>query len=197
MIQTKQDLKAYLKMDRYALGIQNRKHPKLLLDYIFKFEVILRKHEFYHNAKENIFYKIMEKYYSMRHQQLGAKLGFDIPINVFGPGLRINHYGYIVVNGNARVGAWCDIHQGVNIGQNIGQGAPIIGDDVWICPGAKIFGDITIADGVAVGANAVVNKSIETENVTVAGVPAKIIKQTGNPWARALKYEKEFQSREE
>lgn len=187
MIKSKKDLEEYMEMDRKALGIQGNKRPRIFLDYIYKFEVILRKHEYYHNVCGKGFsHRLMEKYYSIRHQRLGAFLGFSIPINVFGPGLRINHYGYIVVNEMAKIGSWCDIHQGVNIGQNITGGAPQIGDNVWIGPGAKIFGEIQVADRVAIGANAVVNRSVIEEDVTVAGVPAGIKKKMGNPWIKML-----------
>ena len=37
--------------------------------------------------------------------------------------------------------------------------------------GSAVVGDITIADGVAIGANAVVTKSIDTPNITVGGIP--------------------------
>lgn len=37
--------------------------------------------------------------------------------------------------------------------------APKIGDNVYIGPGAVLFGDIEIADNCWIGANAVVNKS--------------------------------------
>ena len=66
----------------------------------------------------------------------------------------------------------------------------MLGDDVWICPGAKIFGNITIADGVAIGANAVVGKSVLEKDITVAGIPAKKVKDTGNPWKRSEYYER-------
>ena len=116
-----------------------------------------------------------------RHQSLGYLLGFDIPINVFGPGLRINHWGMIVVNGNARIGAFCDIHQGVNIGNHgNSDNVPEIGNNVWIGPGAKLFGKIHIADGCAIGANAVVNRSFNEPNKSVAGIPAKIVSDKGN-----------------
>ena len=61
-----------------------------------------------------------------------------------------------------------------NIGAYEG-GAPVIGDNVYIGPGAKIFGDITIGNNVSIGANAVVNRSFP-DNVIIAGVPAKVIK---------------------
>ena len=56
---------------------------------------------------------------------------------------------------------------------------------MWICPGAKIFGNIKIADGVAIGANAVVNKTVLQSDVTIAGIPARIVKNSGNPWKRS------------
>ena len=113
-------------------------------------------------------------------------MGWDIPINTFGPGLRINHFGLIVVNGNARIGAFCDIHQGVNIGQHgtSPEDVPTIGDNVWIGPGAKIFGRITIADECAIGANAVVNKSFDESNIAIAGIPAKKVADMGNMYIR-------------
>ena len=56
------------------------------------------------------------------------------------------------------------------------NGVPMIGNNVYIGPGAKLFGPITIGDNVTIGANAVVNRDIPS-NCVVAGVPAKIIKE--------------------
>ena len=76
----------------------------------------------------------------------------------------------------AKVGKNCRIQEGVNIGATNGSNlAPQIGDNVFIGTGAKIIGDITIADDVAIGANAVVVKSITERGCTYAGVPAKKI----------------------
>lgn len=44
-------------------------------------------------------------------------------------------------------------------------GVPVLGDNVYIGPGAKIFGKVQIADGCKVGANAVVNKSFLVKNL--------------------------------
>src|SRR5699024_2703000 len=106
------------------------------------------------------------------------KLGFSIPFNVFGPGLNIAHYGSIVVNGNARVGQNCRMHSATNIGETRGK-SPTIGDNCYIGPGAVISGDIKIGNNVAIGANAVVLKDVPS-NVTVAGIPAKIISNKGS-----------------
>ena len=98
---------------------------------------------------------------------------------MFGPGLAILHYGTIVVNSGARIGSNCRIHTGVNIGAQLGRGdeVPKIGHNCYIAPGAKIFGAIEIGDNTAVGANAVVNKSFPEGNVTIGGIPAKVISQ--------------------
>ena len=49
---------------------------------------------------------------------------------------------------------------------------------MYIGPGAKLYGKITIGNNVAIGANAVVNKSFGS-NITIAGIPAKIISNNG------------------
>ena len=57
-----------------------------------------------------------------------------------------------------------------------GGGYPEIGDNVIIYTGAKIIGNIKIGNNVIIGANSVVVSDIQ-DNVTVAGVPAKIVKE--------------------
>lgn len=80
------------------------------------------------------------------------------------------------MNAYAKVGENCNLQQGVNIGRNINnEDVPVIGNNVYIGPGAKIFGKIVIADNVVIGANSVVNKSVFEPGVVIAGVPAQII----------------------
>lgn len=173
-------------MDRIALDRQG-KRVKLFDDEIWKFEIFLRKHEYYTNCSKNIFQKCMKKYYGFRHYRMGLRLGFEIPCNVFGGGLRINHTGLIVVNKYAKIGEWCDIHQAVNVGQNIEPGSvPVIGNNVWIGPGAKIFGKIEIGDNTMIGAGAIVNKSFEEGNCRIAGNPARVISNEPNVYKRSL-----------
>lgn len=87
------------------------------------------------------------------------------------------------MSGKAKIGKNCRIHVCTNIGNAPSHGkdgTPTIGDNVYIGPGAKIFGPITIGDNVVIGANAVVNKSFPSD-CTIAGVPAKVIsKNTSN-----------------
>ena len=94
-----------------------------------------------------------------------------------GKGLYIGHYGGIVINPKTIMGENCNISQGVTIGQvnnGLKKGTPIIGDRVYIAPGAKIIGNIQIGSDVVIGANAVVVDDIAA-GVTVGGVPAKLI----------------------
>ena len=105
-------------------------------------------------------------------------IGIDISFNTtIGKGLYIGHFGGIVLNNEAIIGDFCNLSQGVTIGEGgRGQrrGTPVVGNRVYIGPGAKVFGRITIGNNVAIGANAVVNKDIP-DNAVVGGVPAKIL----------------------
>lgn len=175
MIQSKQDLKYYLKCDKIALD-KHTKRPRAVKDIIWKYQIIMRKCAYYANVRKDLFGKIMSKIYNFRFLRLGHRLGFSIAYNSFGPGLALVHYGCTVVNGAARIGENCRIHEGVTIGANATTPkVPRIGKNVYIASGAKIIGDVEIADGVVVGAGAVVVKSILEPNITVGGVPAKKI----------------------
>lgn len=184
MITSQEDLRYYLETDKRVYGI-TRRFPSIYGDWHWKFLIALRNEE-YHANNSGIWHRLCKKFWAMIHSHYGVKMGWDIPINTFGPGLKINHYGLIVVNDNARIGAFCDIHQGVNIGQHgpSESDVPEIGDNVWIGPGAKIFGNIKIASRCAIGANAVVNRSFTEENISIAGVPAKKVADTGNPYIK-------------
>ena len=183
MIQSKKDYKLYLKEDRISLGIQAGGFKSQLKELvaphvIWKFQKTLRKLEYYHNCKKDIFSKIYTLYLRYKFRKISLKLGFSIPINIFGPGLAIVHYGTIVINARTKVGKNCRMHACVNIGASGGQSeAPILGDNVYIAPGAKIYGNIKINNNIAIGANAVVNKSFEEDNILIAGNPAKKIKE--------------------
>lgn len=173
MIRSKNELSYYLKCDQIALGIK-RTRPRLFGDEIWKFQRLMRKLD-YHSFNNNIFRGGYNLYLRLKYRSLSMKLGFSIPYNVIGPGLAIVHYGTIVISTNARIGANCRIHTGVNIGANAGEEeAAVIGDNVYIGPGAKIVGAVTIGDNVCIGANAVVVSDVQS-SITVGGVPAKRI----------------------
>ena len=110
------------------------------------------------------------------------KYGIDIRFETkIDKGFYIGHYGGIVVNDGAIIGKNCNISHGVTIGRtsrgNIG--VPIIGDNVYIGPGAKIIGKIKIGNDVAIGANSVVTKDIP-DHAVVVGIPARVISMKGS-----------------
>lgn len=55
----------------------------------------------------------------------------------------------------------------------------MIGDNVYIGPGAILYGPIAIADNIAIGANALVNRSFVEPDITIAGVPARQVSSRG------------------
>jgi serine O-acetyltransferase len=183
MILSKSDYLQYLKQDKIALGIELKTSGQKLLNFvspnpIYVFQKRLRKAEYYKNTNPKGIRKLYYLYLRYLLKKSSIKCGFSIPENVFGPGLAIVHYGAIVVNGEARIGANCRIHSCTNIGASGGKKeAPIIGDNVYIAPGAKIYGKIKIASNSAIGANAVVNKSFDEKGILIAGNPAKKIKK--------------------
>lgn len=173
MIESRQDYLDYLEADRIAL---NRRHhwKHILFDDIWRFQRLMRRLEYINNCRNMA---PLRAWLAYRYRRQSIRLGFSIPINTFGPGLSIAHYGTIIINAGARVGANCRLHACVNIGTEAGKSdsAPIIGDNCYIGPGAKIFGKIVIGSHVAIGANAVVNKSFPEGGATLGGVPAKVI----------------------
>jgi len=117
----------------------------------------------------------------LRH--LRYKLGISISRETrIGSGFYIGHFGGIIVNGGCEIGKNCNISQEVTLGQaNRGKnkGYPILGDNVYIGPGAKIIGAVRIGNNVAIGSNCVVTKDIP-DNSVVVGIPGKVISQEGS-----------------
>lgn len=96
----------------------------------------------------------------------------------------------IAVNSGLSIGDNCALAWGLTIidsdyhhlesvdGKTGKISAPIsIGNDVWIGCNTTILKGVRLANGVVVAANSVVNKSIEEENVLVAGNPATVVKR--------------------
>jgi serine O-acetyltransferase len=104
------------------------------------------------------------------------------PQAIIGAGLYVGHFGQVIVNGNAVLGSNVNLSQGVTIGvggRGERRGTPVIGDRVYIGPGAKLFGPVTVGNDVAVGANAVVTRDVANRAV-VGGAPAKVINHQGS-----------------
>ncbi|MES2901043.1 MAG: serine O-acetyltransferase [Pseudomonadota bacterium] len=119
----------------------------------------------------------------LMHRRLRFKFGISIPYTTqIGPGFYIGHFGGIVVNEAARIGRNCNISHGVTIGQtNRGerQGVPVIGEGVYLGPGAVVVGAIRIGNGSAIGANSVVTRDL-CDNAVAVGNPARVISTKGS-----------------
>jgi serine O-acetyltransferase len=111
------------------------------------------------------------------------RYGIDISRDAqIGSGLYIGHFGGIFVNQDVVIGDNCNISQGVTLGrQNRGErvGCPVIGNNVYIAPGAKVIGRIEIGDHAAIGANAVVVHDVAS-HTSVGGIPARPISDSGS-----------------
>jgi serine O-acetyltransferase len=114
----------------------------------------------------------------LNHVLTGCDIAHQASI---GPGLVLYHPTGVVIGPACRIGARARIMQGATIGSDavvVGEaaaGSPAIGDDVFVGPGAAIFGPVTLGDRVLVGANAVVNSSFGSD-VVVAGAPARVVR---------------------
>ena len=142
--------------------------------YINRYLKFLRQEEKYTFTKPC---KILAFWYRGRKNRLGSKLGFIISAGCFDEGLTLWHYGSVIVNPKARIGKNCQIHGNCCIGnlRPDSQDSPVIGDDVDIGQGAQILGSIQIADGIKIGAGAVVIKDVLTPGVTVVGIPGRVV----------------------
>lgn len=109
------------------------------------------------------------------------KFGYDISYGIdIGPGLMLCHFGGVVVTAS-KIGKNATISHGCTIGMRIKEGKkifPVIGDALYMAPGSKIVGDVTIGDNVAIGTNAVVLTSM-TDNSIAVGIPAKAVSYSG------------------
>lgn len=169
MIKSKKELKFCINAD-YMMNRGYFKEPilkKLMAaiypDWIMKYLVALRKAEFYSNRGG-----VLKYYYKSKVHKLGMKLGFTISENVFGYGLVIPHYGTIVVGSGNHIGNYAVLHTSTCVT----AGNKIIGDGMYLSTGAKVLGDIELGNFTTIGANAVVNKS-EESNCLLVGIPAE------------------------
>jgi serine O-acetyltransferase len=135
MIRTKADLKYSLQYNRKAQGLPERMSIMRWIKNIFmpssiwNFTSALRHCEYYSN--NHCAMNLLGVIYKFRHLSLSQKLGLNIPMNVFGPGLKIDHLGGIIVNENFR----CSIRPYTVIGNKQdgkNDQVPLIDDNVTI-----------------------------------------------------------------
>lgn len=149
---------------------------------ILKWQILSRTVDYYNyrlKHSPSIIEKVIYLYCIRKRNILGARLGLEIGTENIAPGLLVYHFaGGCVVNGGSVIGKNCHLHGNNCIG-NAGPHdlrCPIIGDNVMVGVGAKIIGNVKIANGIKIAAGAVVVHSFDEPNITIAGVPAIKVK---------------------
>ena len=111
------------------------------------------------------------------------KYGIEIwPECRIGPGLYIGHFGGIHISYLVTIGSNCNISHDVTIGRsNRGEhtGIPVLGNNVFIGPGGKLFGNIRVGNNAAIGVNCVVMADVP-DNAVVVGIPGRVISYKGS-----------------
>lgn len=123
-------------------------------------------------------YSILGRYARMQYHKLTFKYGYQIPRGTkIGGGIRISHFGPLLVNSKTVIGNNCYLSHNVTIGETKRgslKGSPTFGDRVWMGPGAVIVGKITVGDNVLIAPNCYLNVDVPSNSVAM-GNPAKII----------------------
>jgi serine O-acetyltransferase len=127
---------------------------------------------------------VLEPIHVIAHVLVKCLWGIDIPRTCsIGPGLYIGHFGGIILSPRTVMGSNCNLSHDVTIGvagEGSSAGVPVIGDDVYIAPGAKLFGKIRIGNDVKIGANAVVYRDVPDHAVVVLDPGFRVVSFKGN-----------------
>lgn len=138
-----------------------------MTDHALRFLWVLRKTQ----RSSNPIWRLML-------QHMRGRCGLEISRSTdIGPGLYLGHAYNITVNPAAIIGSNCNLHKGVTIGQeNRGkrEGAPVIGDCVWIGVNATLVGRISVGNDVLIAPGAYVNCDVPSHSI-VLGNPCRVI----------------------
>ena len=107
--------------------------------------------------------------------------GIEIhPGAIIGRRFFIDHGMGVVIGETAEIGDDVMVYHGVTLGGRSlshGKRHPTIGNGVTVGAGAKVLGPITIGDGSAIGANAVVTQDVPADCIAT-GIPAAVRHRT-------------------
>jgi serine O-acetyltransferase len=85
----------------------------------------------------------------------------------------IHAEGSLSIHPDAVIGDRVGVMHNVTIGTNMGPGAPVIGDDVFIGVNSCVLGRIKVGDRVRIGACTLVTTHVPADSLAI-GSPAKI-----------------------
>jgi serine O-acetyltransferase len=119
---------------------------------------------------------ILRAIHVVPHAIITVAVGIYLPRSAsIGPGLRIYHFGGIVVSPSAVIGSNCTLRHNVCIGSRYGSDdAPTIGDNVEFGVGSVVIGRIHVGNNSRIGANAVVLTDVP-DDTSAVGVPARLV----------------------
>ena len=129
----------------------------------------------YRSKIPGIFKRILLGFGLLWQKWIEMIAGISLPYSAsIGPGCYIGHFGGIIVNANAEIGADCNLSQGVTIGvsgRGSNRGVPRIGDRVYIGANTVVAGRIEVGNDAVLGAGSLVINDVPA-STTVLGVPA-------------------------
>jgi len=109
--------------------------------------------------------------------------GIEIhPAAKIGDRFFIDHGMGVVIGETAEIGNDCTLYHGVTLGGTSwlpGKRHPTLRDGVVVGAGAKVLGPIEIGSQARIGSNAVVLKSVESDQ-TVVGIPGRVVNAKGD-----------------
>ena len=203
MIQTREDLKAYLKADKdaFSTGRDSR-----FVEFLLRSDTIpteryirrLRYTEYYRNNRHlGKYYQAMYFFYKLRMLRLGKKLNIGIAPNVCGPGLRVTHPSGIMISWDAKIGRNFHVRKDALIGNSLDADhkAATIGDFVEFGVGAQAIGSVVIGRGAIISNDAVVVRKVPPYAIVV-GNPGKVVGFRMTP-EEVIEFEKENYPEEE
>lgn len=90
----------------------------------------------------------------------------------------VNNEGSLSIHPHSVIGDRCGVMHNVTIGSNMREGAPVIGDDVFVGVNSTVLGAIRVGDRVRIAANTAVTTNVPSDSIVV-GSPARIYPRLG------------------
>ena len=148
--------------------------------FLFDFNKYFKRRDLYFHTKSKAIKVFLLLWLKRQHERMNADIAVDINLkkNQFLGTPIFNPHGIngIVISQNDVIGKNCFISHQVTIGTSMGK-APVIGDNVYIGPGAKIFGGIKIGNNVRIDANCPVFFDVPDNSTVVLPKPRVIVKE--------------------
>lgn len=155
----------YFKLDYYRMT-GKKWNMSSWIDFFLRYDI----RYLYHLRRKK------SKWRMLKALNMSKKYGLEILSDEIGEGLYIGHAHNINVHPEAKIGKNCNLNKGCTIGrENRGKrnGAPCIGNEVWVGSNASIVGKVNIGNDVLIAPNSYVNFDVPDHSIVI-GNPAVI-----------------------